>query len=104
MLRRVEEEPHRLACRCSCDPDEVLDGIEATLGCGAQDGHDPALGLRPPPGPAAAPDLAVDDRGADRLLTSPVRRLDVVDVESYDEHKHRATLLAERYFGERCLG
>src|SRR5579859_4769687 len=56
---------------------EVVDGVDALLGGGAQDAHDRRLGGRAAPGPVAAPHFAVDDRGADGLFGPPVGGLDI---------------------------
>ena len=59
---------------------------------GAQERHHPALGLGAPVAAVAAPHLAVDDRGPDRLLSPPVGGVDAVGGE---EGEQRVSFVAE---------
>src|SRR5215210_41161 len=65
--------------------DQEGDGVGTLLVGGAQERHEPALGLGSPVGAVAAPHLAVDDGGPDALLASPVGGVDAVDGEEAQE-------------------
>jgi hypothetical protein len=52
-----------------------IDGVDVLLAGGADHAHRDLLGPRALLGSVSAPALAVDDRGAQRLLSSPVCRL-----------------------------
>lgn len=56
---------------------QEVDRVDSPLGCGPQCAHDSAPGGCSSPGPVPSPDLPVDDRWPDRLLTPLVGGVDV---------------------------
>src|SRR5438132_14176842 len=86
------EERNDLGVGRSGEVHEVVEGVDALLGGGAQQRHDPALGGGASGAAVAAGHLAVDHAGPDGLLGTPAGG---VDVGVREEREQRVALPVE---------